>query len=105
MNSITSLHRKAMELADQAFVARLNGDLDKAKEFSRSAFEFERVAAEQLYNNIDAEPSRSVLFRSAATLALDCGDYQEAKRLARIALSGNPPTEIANELQSLNFVE
>jgi len=43
MNSITSLHQKAMELADQAFVARLNGDLDKAKEFSRSAFEFERV--------------------------------------------------------------
>jgi hypothetical protein len=101
VNPITVIHREAMEYADQAFVARLNREFEKAREFSRKAFELERKAAEQLTDQTEAEPSRSVLLRSAATLALDCGEYAEAERLVYLGLSGNPPTAIRQELQEV----
>ena len=50
---------------------------------------------------MDAEPSRSILHRSAATLAIDCGELKAAERLIATALSGNPPEEIAEELKDL----
>lgn len=50
---------------------------------------------------MDTEPTRSVLHRSAATLAVNCGELQAAERLITTALSGNPPQEIAEELKDL----
>ena len=44
---------------------------------------------------------RSVLHRSAASLALECGALREAERLIAAALSGDPPDEIAEELRDL----
>jgi hypothetical protein len=44
------------------------------------------------------------LCRSAATLAIDCGEIHSGEHLIAIALSGNPPTEIAEELKDL-FVQ
>jgi hypothetical protein len=58
-------------------------------------------AAEQLRGDFDAEPSRSVLYRSAASLAMECGETREAEKLISIALIGNPPYEIAEELRNL----
>ena len=52
-------------------------------------------------HQLDAEPSRSILHRSAATLAVDCGEFKAAERLIATALSGNPPEEIAEELKDL----
>jgi tetratricopeptide (TPR) repeat protein len=102
MNRAATLHRQAMECADKAFLARLHGDLVEAQELSKKAFELEKQAAEQLIaNQPGAEPSRSILLRSAATLALDIADYQEARRLIEIALEGNPPNEVAVELRDL----
>jgi hypothetical protein len=57
----------------------------------------DQQAAEQS----QTEPTRSVLHRSAATLALDCGEYREAERLVATALAGNPPEPIANELRDV----
>jgi hypothetical protein len=37
----------------------------------------------------------------AASLALECGALREAERLIAVALSGNPPEEIAEELRDL----
>ena len=51
--------------------------------------------------DLGAEPSRSVLHRSAASLAEQCGEFREAERLIAVALSGNPPEEIAEELRDL----
>ncbi len=84
-----------------AFTAKLRGDLQQASELFRQAFDYERKAAELIANDNDAEPTRSVLHRSAASLAIDCGEYREAERLVAIALSGNPPDEIADELREL----
>ena len=47
------------------------------------------------------EPSRSVLLRSAASLAFECHELREAERLASQALGGEPPSEIAQELREL----
>jgi hypothetical protein len=101
MNNIQDFHRQARGLAEMAFTAKLRGDSQRASELFRQAFEYEHQAAELVANAIDAEPTRSVLHRSAASLTIDCGEYCEAERLIAIALSGNLPDEIADELREL----
>jgi hypothetical protein len=98
---IQNMHRQAMEFADQAFVAKLNGDKDQACELWRRAFDLERDAALAVAGDLSAEPTRSILLRSAASLAMDCGEMREAERLITMALSGYPPQEIAEELRDL----
>ncbi|WP_414530776.1 hypothetical protein [Nodularia chucula] len=104
MNQIQDLHKQAMDFAEMAQVAKLKGDSVLALQLSKQAFQKERLAAELIINNLVAEPTRSVLHRSAATLAIDCGEIAAAERLIAIALSGNPPQEIAEELKDL-FVQ
>ncbi|MBD2343970.1 hypothetical protein [Anabaena subtropica] len=104
MNKIQDLHKQAMDFAEMAQVAKLKGDSVLALQLFKQAFEKERLAAELIVNNLAAEPTRSVLHRSAATLAIDCGEIAAAERLIAIALSGNPPQEIAEELKDL-FVQ
>lgn len=94
------LHNLAMDFADEAFLARRRGKEDLARDFFEKAFRAEKEAAEQV-TDTDLEPTRSVLFRSAATLALDCGKVQEAEKLVLRALLGNPPNEIESELKDL----
>lgn len=101
MKSINELHDAAMDFADQAFLARRRGDNNAAKSLTRRAYEYELKAAEYLRDDFNAEPSRSVLYRSAASLAMECGETREAERLISTALVGNPPNEIAEELRNL----
>ena len=101
MNDIAQLHRSAMDMADQAAVHRRNGNRDLALEFTRKAFVSEREAAKKVEGQLQLEPTRSVLHRSAASLALECDEIREAERLIASALSGNPPEEIAEELRDL----
>ena len=97
-----NLHDKAMELADRAYIARIKGDDVSAKEFSRKAFELEVEVANTFENDFSFEPTRSVLYRSAASLANNCGKFLDAERLIAKALSGNPPPAIADELRDLS---
>jgi hypothetical protein len=101
MSQIQSLHQQAMDAAEAAAVARLRGALDQAEQFTRHAFEQETQAAALIADTLDAEPTRSVLHRSAASLAIECGELRIAERLIATALSGNPPPEIAEELKDL----
>ncbi len=101
MSQIQELHQQAMDLAQMAEIAKLKNQLDLVNQLSRQAFEKEMVAAELIANNLAAEPTRSILHRSAATLAIDCGEILSAERLIATALSGNPPVEIAEELKDL----
>ncbi len=50
---------------------------------------------------LEAEPTRSVLFRSAAQLAFNYGEIREAEQLLSAALAGNPPGDILLELRTL----
>jgi hypothetical protein len=101
MNQVKDLHRNAMRLADEADLARRNDNIPVARERLRQAFEHERQAADLVAGDFTKEPTRSVLHRSAASLALQCGALREAERLIAEALSGDPPDEIAEELRDL----
>ena len=101
MSKVLDLHEQAMDIAEMAFVARLRGNQERAKELFLEAFEMETQAAALLSDNLNAEPTRSVLHRSAASLAFNCGKFDAAERLIAIGLSGYPPEEIAEELRDL----
>ena len=97
MNNLSEMHQQAMELAEQAFIARRHDDPAAARSFAFRAYQLEKCAADES----QTEPTRSVLYRSAATLALDCGEYRDAERLVATALAGSPPEPIANELREV----
>jgi tetratricopeptide (TPR) repeat protein len=101
MNEFKDLHREAMRLVEEAAEARRQGKAALAGKHLRKAFDQERQAADLIAADIALEPTRSVLHRSAATLALECGALREAERLIAAALSGEPPPEIAEELRDL----
>jgi hypothetical protein len=101
MQDVETLHREAMALVDQAVLARQRGDTAALQEFAKAAFMQERLAADLVADQWSLEPTRSVLHRSAAVLALECGELREAERLIGRALAGNPPIDIANELRDL----
>ena len=101
MSRATQLHHEAMASCSQAFAARRADDEGQAQLLFRQAFEREREAAEFFREKRDKEPTRSVLYRSAATLALECGDLDAAEALIRTGLNGNPPAAIAAELVEL----
>jgi len=101
VDQIQALHQQAMDLAEVAAVGPLRGATEQAAQLTRQAFEQETQAAALIANTLDAEPTRSVLHRSAASLAIECGELQVAERPIATALSGNPPLEIAEELKDL----
>ncbi len=98
---IRELHEKAMDMAETASVARLRGDAEQAERLYRQALRYEAGAAGMVPTLLSCEPSRSVLYRSAASLALDCGEVREAEQLAAAGLAGHPPGDIADELRDL----
>jgi len=101
MTTIRELHQKAMNLAENAFFARRNGEVDQANVIFREALRLEAEAATSLESTGGSEPTRSILLRSAASIANECGEYREAEKLIAIGLAGNPPEEIARELREL----
>ena len=97
---VKRLHRKAMEYADEADILLLESNRDQFLHFTRLALESEAAAADLMVEE-DVEPTRSVLHRSAATLALRCEMYDDAKGLIHRGLAGNVPPDIAEELRDL----
>lgn len=98
---VNSLHEKAMDHAGRAFHADIHGQFAIAEDLFREAYKLEKEAAEIVASDIQAEPSRSVLLHSAASLALDCREFREAEKLVAIGLAGDPPEEMREELRDL----
>ena len=94
------LHDQAMDTAERAAIAKLHQNA-QWRELFRQAFTLEREAALTFVNDYNFEPSRSVLYRSAAALALECSEWRAAEQLIAAALAGSPPDEIAEELRDL----
>ena len=101
MSTVKEFHRQAMQLADQGHASKRQGDSAFARDHFEKAYRLERRAAEELLNRDDAEPSRSILFRSAATLAVEVERFAEAEQMVCTALAGQPPADIAEELRDL----
>lgn len=101
MSQVRELHEKAMRLARLALVAREHGDIDQAEELARQALDFEASAADLIVYSEASEPTRSILYRSAASLAIQCKEFGLAIKLVAKGLSGYPPKEIELELKGL----
>ena len=102
MSPAQQLHRSAMLVASAAQTAYLQGDIETYHRLTLDAFAKEKEAAQFLQDKLEAEPTRAILYRGAAQLAFNCGEYQEAERLIAQALLGNPPDELRRELRDLN---
>gem|GEM_PF-6025302 len=90
-----------MELLRKAAEALNDRDKDRHKKLLREAYSQEKAAAGLLISHIEAEPTRGVLFRSAASMALELGLYNEANELIQTGLDGKPYDEIKAELLQL----
>ncbi|MDX1975015.1 MAG: hypothetical protein SFT92_05000 [Rickettsiales bacterium] len=101
MKNITSIHQSAMEKTDYAVSAKLKGDIEAARALFNEAFLLEKEAAMLALQFGATEPTRSILLRSAASLALDAQKTSEAEKLVCTALANEPPADIANELRDL----
>jgi hypothetical protein len=101
MNPIRLLHRDAMDFMDKAVASQKDGDFETSDKLRQKALDLESEAAETLFASEDAEPTRSILYRSAASIALQCGLHARAERLIYRALAGTPPDAIAEELRDL----
>ncbi len=99
--TIQELHNSAMIDAEHAFLARFKGDDDSALEYFEKAYIAEKDAAFKAKSAFMEEPTLTVLFKSAASLALNAKRLEDAEKLVCLALSGNPPLELAEELRDL----
>lgn len=98
---VLELHRNAMLLYTGALELEHSGKVVDGFARKILAFMFEKKAAMLLVDAFDKEPTRSILFRSAATIGVQLGFLLEAKALIAHGLAGNPPGEIKNELEQL----
>ncbi len=98
-SEIGSAHQRAMELADEGLHLRRAGEHEAALPKFRDAFELESKAAELISK--DLQPGHGVLHRSAATLALDANQIDEAMRLIEEGLDAAPIPSVREELEEL----
>jgi hypothetical protein len=101
MSSIEQLHNKAMDWAEKAFVAKRKGRQEDAIALFKQALDLETEAAATFPPNQASEPTRSILYRSAASLAYHAQEHIWAQQLIVQGLQGYPPPEIAAELEAL----
>jgi hypothetical protein len=96
--SFVDIHDRAMAMVDQAREAERAGNENRSIELLREASQLEQQAARSLDPGPESEPTRTVLFRSASSLAFQAGNYLEACNLAFDGLTRNSPEEYAAEL-------
>lgn len=101
MDELRLKHNEAMDLAQMAQIATNQGELEKAEILFCQAFEKEREVAMTAYKNLHPQPALSILLQSAAHLAITCKRPREAEKLIGLALSGDAPSEIRNDLRQL----
>jgi hypothetical protein len=101
MSTVRELHDKAAELVQQAMMARYEGERERAEDLARRAYEYEVQAVELVPDNESSEPTRSILYLSAASLAYQCKEFQNAQRLVAKGLSGYPPPKVKQDLKDL----
>lgn len=87
------LHEAAMEECDKADDCKRLGDLEGERKHRMNAFRLEKDAAGLVALESNCEPTRSILFRSAAWCAYEVGEFQEAEILAARALSKKDASE------------
>ena len=99
--STKDLHDEAMTLYEASLLARRAGNEHRVTDLLTQAFQLEAAAADNVIDELALEPTRSILHRSAASLALQLGDFEKAISYAAEGLRGRVPDEIRAELTVL----
>lgn len=98
--NILDKHNEAMDLAEQAFkLVQSNPSL--AEELFTKAYLIERSIADSIEPVPENEPSRSIFYKSAASLALNAQLYREAEITACLGLIGNGDDLELDELREI----
>lgn len=98
---IRELHNEAMHKAELGDMQKHQGNLDEARDLYAMAYELEKSVATAALENQLGEPTISILLKSTASLAMRCELYRDAEKLIGLALSGEPPIDIAEELRDM----
>lgn len=97
MNPSRAAHDRAMDLAFLADRSKAAGNQTEARRLYKQALEKELEALSALKSPTPV--TAAVIHRSAAWLAVECGEIRRAEQLASAGLAGDPPSEIADELR------
>lgn len=97
------LHKEAMAYADKAVIDEVSGVnyAEEPNNFAYKAYQKAKKAAQVVKNDTGHEPGRSILYRNAVSLAINCDKYDEAKELIDEAISEDLPPSVADELLAL----
>ncbi len=100
---LNRLHNRSMDLASRAKAASAKRKPDSllADSLWKAAFHYERQVADRLLTEFDLEPSRGIIYRSAAALALRCSEYVLAERYAAQGLAGVVDDQIGAQLREV----
>jgi hypothetical protein len=90
-----------MEMFESALLARREGNESRTLTLLQKALAMESAAADSVAGDYSLEPTRSILHRSSASIALQIGDIQMAIRYSEAGLKGEPPEETREELSKL----
>lgn len=100
--AVDEIHNKAIEFADEALLAKRRGNLKLASSFYEKAYYLERKAAlSTIVTDDQSQLYRSILLRSAATLAMKNGLLSDGENLVQVALTTNPHPAILPELEEI----
>ncbi|MEM0994198.1 MAG: hypothetical protein AAGI49_14255 [Bacteroidota bacterium] len=101
-NELTAMHEIAMEFVDEARIAKQRGDLRTTRLFFQKALNLEKIVAINTPEGEDYQLSRSVFFRSAASLAIHSFQYEEALQLVELAMRTEAHPAIVPALKELS---
>ena len=99
MTTWEDFHDEAMTVAGDALRHKRRGEHDDAKREFKRALDLEREALARM-DGVE-EPIYSTMYRSAASLALDCEEFRLAEQIASKALAGDPPEFLVWELREV----
>jgi hypothetical protein len=98
--SMLEKHNEAMDLAEEAFTI-IDSNAKRSIDLFRKAYSIERSIADTLSPKLENEPSRAILYKSAASLALNAKLYREAEKTACLGLVGFPEDLLLEELRDI----
>jgi hypothetical protein len=101
MSDICTLHDQAMHMMNEAYSLKNANRNEEARQKFLDACNLELQSASYVEKLPENEPSRSMLFLGAASLAWHGEDFALAERLIGEGLSGYPPEDVKNDLRQL----
>lgn len=101
MSTVRDLHNQATSIMHRADALFASGDIDNAREQFKMACEIEIEAASKISIDPENEPTRSILYLSAASLAWRATEYALAERLIGHGIAGYPSECVRKDFYKL----